>query len=91
MCNWLMGFGMPDLTLNTLGFGTTALVFSVASDGAADSVAARLCELGFEEGVKVELLHRGPIGGNPLAVRVGGAVVALRSAEAARVGLRLAR
>jgi ferrous iron transport protein A len=86
------GDGMTaDLTLSELEIGDCASVFGVASDGVSDPIAARLCELGFDEGVQVELLHRGPMGGNPLAVKVGGAVIALRKAEAARVGLRLAR
>ncbi len=80
-----------DLTLSELEIGTFASVHGVASDGVADAVAARLCELGFDEGVEVELLHRGPFGGNPLAVKVGGTVIALRTAEAARVGLRRKR
>ncbi len=47
-----------------------------------DQVAERLLELGFEEGAEVEMLHRAPLGGDPLAVRVDGATVALRRALA---------
>jgi ferrous iron transport protein A len=48
-------------------------------------LAERLRELGFDEGVPVRLLHRGPFGGDPLAVEVGATTIALRSQEAARV------
>lgn len=42
----------------------------------------RLLEIGFEEGLMAELLHVGPIGRDPLAVRVGTMTVALRRMEA---------
>ena len=42
----------------------------------------RLLEIGFEEGLIVELLHVGSIGRDPMAVRVGTMTVALRRMEA---------
>jgi ferrous iron transport protein A len=42
----------------------------------------RLLEIGFEEGLNVELLHQGPIGRDPLAVKIGTMTIALRRAEA---------
>lgn len=42
----------------------------------------RLLEIGFEEGLIVELLHVGSIGRDPMAVRVGTMTVALRRKEA---------
>lgn len=47
--------------------------------------ARRLAELGFGEGVRVETLHRGPFGLDPIACRVGRMTVALRRALAAAV------
>ncbi|WP_199555622.1 FeoA family protein [Sandaracinobacteroides hominis] len=47
----------------------------------AADVADRLVELGFDEGAEVETLHRAPLG-DPIAVRVDGATVALRLALA---------
>jgi ferrous iron transport protein A len=47
--------------------------------------AHRLGEIGFVEGERVQLLRRGAIGGDPLMVRVGVSVFALRRAEAACV------
>lgn len=44
--------------------------------------ARRLRELGFDEGVGVELVHRAPFGGDPVACRVGRMTVALRRANA---------
>jgi len=48
----------------------------------ADDLEDRLLEIGFEEGLSVELLHKGPIGGDPLAVKIGPMTVALRKMEA---------
>ena len=45
----------------------------------------RLIELGFVEGACVELLQEGPLGGDPIAVRVGQATFALRRQEASMV------
>jgi ferrous iron transport protein A len=45
----------------------------------------RLIELGFVEGARVELLHEGLFGRDPIAVRVNEATVALRRREAASI------
>lgn len=50
-----------------------------------DELERRLVEMGFVEGVIVELLHQGPFGRDPIAVRVDGATVALRRREARAV------
>ena len=42
----------------------------------------RLLEMGFVEGAKVELLQEGPIGRDPIAVRVDDLTVALRRRDA---------
>jgi ferrous iron transport protein A len=44
----------------------------------------RLTELGLRHGARIEVLRRAPFGG-PLALRVGGAAIALRLAQAAQV------
>jgi len=49
----------------------------------------RLLEFGFVEGARVELLHEGLIGGDPIAVRVDDTRVALRRRDARHVWLRL--
>ena len=50
-----------------------------------EKVARRLQELGFDEGVAIETLHRGPISLDPIAVRVGRMTIALRKAVAGAV------
>jgi ferrous iron transport protein A len=42
----------------------------------------RLIEMGFVEGARIELLHDGPIGRDPIAVRVDDTTVALRRRDA---------
>ena len=42
----------------------------------------RLLEMGLVEGARIEVLHEGPIGGDPIAVRVDDITVALRRREA---------
>ena len=53
----------------------------------AAEIELRLLEFGFVEGARVEVLHEGPIGGDPIAVRVDGLRIALRRAEAMNVVL----
>ncbi|MEO1948670.1 FeoA family protein [Thioclava sp.] len=48
----------------------------------ADELELRLLELGFIEGASVHILHEGPFGRDPIAVRVNDTTVALRRAEA---------
>jgi ferrous iron transport protein A len=64
--------------IDTLAPGEIALIAAIDRAGLAPETAQRLCELGFDEGVDVEIVHRAPFGGDPLAVRVGNMVVALR-------------
>ncbi|MEN9932434.1 MAG: hypothetical protein RIS17_1007 [Pseudomonadota bacterium] len=64
--------------IDTLAVGEIALIAAIDRAGLEPDTARRLCELGFDEGVDVEILHRAPFGGDPLAVRVGNMVVALR-------------
>jgi ferrous iron transport protein A len=56
------------------------------SSGAHGLTAAelelRLLELGFVEGATVEILHEGPLGRDPIAVRLDGTTIALRRREA---------
>ena len=57
----------------------------VATDGLTipwGEMERRLLEMGFVEGAKVEILHEGPFGRDPLAVRVDDLTVALRRRDA---------
>lgn len=49
----------------------------------------RLLELGFVEGARIELLHEGLVGGDPIAMKVDDMRVALRRREAARLIVRM--
>ena len=51
----------------------------------AAELERRLIELGFVEGARVEVLHEGLFGRDPIAVRVNEATVALRRCEAASI------
>ncbi|MCX7312481.1 MAG: FeoA family protein [Alphaproteobacteria bacterium] len=58
-------------------------------DAGAETIGAssaeterRLLELGFVEGATVEILHEGPLGRDPIAVRVNNCTIALRRREA---------
>jgi len=57
-------------------------VGDAASALAADELESRLIELGFVEGARVEVLHEGIIGRDPIAVRVENVTIALRRREA---------
>lgn len=48
----------------------------------APEIESRLIELGFVEGAEVMVLHEGPIGRDPIAVRINGTTIALRRREA---------
>ena len=74
---------MPNTRLiERLSPGEIMTIAAIDRDGLDPLTAQRLHELGFDEGVDVELLHRAPFGGDPLAVRVGNMTVALRRAMA---------
>jgi ferrous iron transport protein A len=49
---------------------------------AAAEIERRLLELGFVEGAEINVLHEGPIGRDPIAVRINGTTIALRRREA---------
>lgn len=55
----------------------------------AEELERRLLEFGFVEGAWVELLHEGPIGADPIAVRLDDMRVALRRGDARQIWVRL--
>lgn len=75
--------------LRDLPLGRSAIVSTIDWAGIGAAEARRLREFGFDDGVMVELLHRGPIGGDPVACRVGRMTVALRRAVAGAIGVEL--
>jgi len=72
-------------SLDDLKIGTRAEIATIDWASLEPADACRLRHFGFEEGVKVEPLHLGPFGKDPLAVRVGRMTVAIRRANARAV------
>ena len=58
------------------------------ADAERDELERRLLEIGFVEGARVEVLHEGFIGRDPIAVRLDDMRVALRRHEAASLTVR---
>ena len=71
---------MRSLTvpLGSLARGRAGRVASVRWEALTTPEARRLRELGMDEGVEVELLHRSFLGGGPVACRIGRMTIALR-------------
>ena len=73
--------------------GVPATVIQVCPSGAGldPQHLRRLAELGFLPGEAVQVLHRGPGGREPLAVRVGDTMFALRMLEARCIRINTAQ
>ena len=72
------------MRLDQLPLRQESRITSIDWDGLSPREAQRLRELGFDDGVAIEALHRGALKG-PLACRVGRMIVALRRGVAASV------
>ena len=80
--------GVAPLGWGARGF--RGVVASVGTGATAHSAGGlqptelerRLLEIGFVEGARIEILHEGALGGDPIAVRIDDARVALRRREA---------
>lgn len=68
------------MRIEDLKTGQSASVVKIRETGTHAAEARRLREMGFDEGIEIELLHRGLIGGCPIALRVGSNIIALRKA-----------
>jgi ferrous iron transport protein A len=73
--------------LGELNKGQAGRILSVGSSSAP--FTRRLLEMGLLEGAVVELIHEAPFGGDPVAVRVRGALIALRRNEANQIEVEL--
>lgn len=67
--------------------GYSGVIHHLAADAASSTLSAielesRLIELGFVEGARVEVLHEGIIGRDPIAVRIENVTIAVRRREA---------
>lgn len=74
-----------SVSLETLPRKQQGVVATIDWAKLADPEARRLRELGFDEGVDVEVLHRARLGQGPIACRIGRMTVALRRAVAGAI------
>jgi ferrous iron transport protein A len=70
--------------IDQLPAGMPAVIATIDRAACSEGVWRRLHEMGFDEGVDVEVLHRAPLG-DPIALRVGNMTIAIRRAEAALI------
>ncbi|RXH28248.1 MULTISPECIES: FeoA family protein [Bradyrhizobium] len=80
----------PHMPLGLAQRGYTGVIqhLSAGETGSALSdieLESRLIELGFVEGARVEVLHEGLVGRDPIAVRVDSITIAVRRREAMAV------
>lgn len=81
------------LSLGSVPRGFNGTIVAIDNEATASALSAqelerRLLEFGFVEGAHVEVLHEGPVGSDPIAIRINGATVALRRREAMAVWVR---
>lgn len=82
---------MPPVSLASMRKGARGVVTAMADDRqslgdeAQSTLSRRLLELGFVPGERVEVVQQIWPGGDPMAVRVGNTIFALRRREAAAV------
>ncbi|VVS97958.1 Iron transporter FeoA [Sphingomonas sp. EC-HK361] len=81
---------IPALSLESLPRRQRATVATIDWSHLAVAEARRLRELGFDEGVGVEVLHRATLGQGPIACRIGRMTVALRRVVARSIHVSLA-
>ncbi len=67
------------------GFSGTIEGFTTSTDRETNGRIDQMREMGFAEGLSVEVLHQNPFGKDPIAVRVGVMTIALRRKEATLV------
>ncbi len=77
-----MNQNTPHFALTSLKRGMRAYIETLESD---ETIQRRLLEMGIIEGAEIELLHQGPFGRDPIAVRVDDRIIALRRTEAATI------
>jgi ferrous iron transport protein A len=82
----------PMLLLGNARRGFRGVVHAIESESVVSALhpvelESRLIELGFVEGARIEVLHEGIIGRDPIAVRVDNITIAVRRREAMAVVL----
>jgi ferrous iron transport protein A len=76
-----------QLPLGLAKRGYSGVIHHLAAGDASSALSAvelesRLIELGFVEGARIEVLHEGIVGRDPIAVRVENVTIAVRRREA---------
>ena len=79
-----------QLRLGNAKRGYSGVITRIAAGEAGSALSAaelesRLIELGFVEGARVEILHEGIVGRDPIAIRVENVTIAVRRREAMAV------
>lgn len=77
------------MRLDQLPFRTPGKISSIDWPALSEADAKRMRNLGFDEGVEIEALHGAPFGKDPLAIRIGRMMVAMRCAQARAVSVSL--
>ena len=77
------------MRLDELPYRTPATVSAIDWTILSEADSKRLRNLGFDEGVDIEALHGAPFGKDPLAIRVGRMMVAMRRAQARAVSVQV--
>jgi len=77
----------PEMPLGLALRGYTGIIQHLSAKDAGSALSdieleSRLIELGFVEGARVEVLHEGLVGRDPIAVRVDNITIAVRRREA---------
>jgi ferrous iron transport protein A len=80
----------PQMRLGLAKRGYSGVIHHLDAEEGSSSLPAielesRLIELGFVEGARIEVLHEGIIGRDPIAVRIENVTVAVRRREAMAV------
>jgi ferrous iron transport protein A len=78
---------LPQMPLGLAKRGYRGVIQHLAAGDAGSALSdieleSRLIELGFVEGARVEVLHEGIVGRDPIAVRVENITIAVRRREA---------
>ena len=76
-----------QLPLGLARRGFSGVIRRIATAGAGSALSeleleSRLIEMGFVEGARVQVLHEGAVGRDPIAVRVENVTIAVRRREA---------
>lgn len=77
----------PILSLDNLPYRRPAIVAAVDWQSLSQPEQRRLRNLGLDEGVEVEALHRGPFGRDPIAIRIGRLTLAMRRVHARAISV----